>query len=296
MESTGHGRRVSGAYRDDQAICRQAYIIIDGFIIDAVNVFNHGIKIDWRGGAGAAHHIRIINCEVKNAPKSGIAVVGVPGNISNFNEFIRVNVHDSGTVDDMAHGIYIESDHNLVEGSMVHRNAGWGVHVYNGRFVIADDNIIRNNRIFDNARVGPRGHGIALSMGSRNLAYNNLVWGNAGGIYVQYASDSRIYHNVLYANREYGVFLQDGSINAVVQNNIVYQNSVPGIQNSGVGTVSDHNLVDIDPKFVNAAAFDFRLQSGSPAIDTGRTVSAVTSDFDGTPRPQGAAYNIGAFE
>jgi len=38
--------------------------------------------------------------------------------------------------------------------------------------------------------------------------------------------------------------------------------------------------------------------AGSPAIDAGADVSAegVTTDYDGDPRPQGAAYDIGVFE
>jgi uncharacterized repeat protein (TIGR01451 family)/CSLREA domain-containing protein len=38
------------------------------------------------------------------------------------------------------------------------------------------------------------------------------------------------------------------------------------------------------------------LQSGSPAIDRGATVPSVTTDQRGVSRPQGPAYDIGAFE
>jgi hypothetical protein len=60
--------------------------------------------------------------------------------------------------------------------------------------------------------------------------------------------------------------------------------------------VQDHNLVDVDPKLVNAPAGDFQLQAGSPAINAGATVSGVITDFKGTSRPQGGAYDVGAFE
>src|SRR5262249_12750138 len=65
----------------------------------------------------------------------------------------------------------------------------------------------------------------------------------------------------------------------------------------GSGTAAAHTLgSNVDPLFVNAAAHDFHLQPGSPAMERGVSLAAVTADFDGTPRPQGAAYDMGAYE
>jgi len=47
---------------------------------------------------------------------------------------------------------------------------------------------------------------------------------------------------------------------------------------------------------VDIAARDFHLRSGSVAIDQGVSVGVVTTDFDGTARPQGAAMDVGAME
>src|SRR4030042_1023388 len=51
----------------------------------------------------------------------------------------------------------------------------------------------------------------------------------------------------------------------------------------------------IDPKLVDPANGDLHLQSTSPAIDTGVNL-ALNHDFEGNPRPNGAGYDIGAFE
>jgi hypothetical protein len=51
-----------------------------------------------------------------------------------------------------------------------------------------------------------------------------------------------------------------------------------------------------DPLFVSPATGDFRLSSGSPAIDVGTTRGAPDHDLDGYLRPQGAGVDIGAYE
>ena len=48
--------------------------------------------------------------------------------------------------------------------------------------------------------------------------------------------------------------------------------------------------------FVNAAAHDYRLAPGAPAIDAGEGLRDVTLDRDGVERPQGIAHDVGAYE
>jgi hypothetical protein len=51
-----------------------------------------------------------------------------------------------------------------------------------------------------------------------------------------------------------------------------------------------------DNAFVNAAAHNYTLAPGSPAIDAGATIAAVDTDRAGISRPQGQAYDVGAYE
>lgn len=48
--------------------------------------------------------------------------------------------------------------------------------------------------------------------------------------------------------------------------------------------------------FVQASAHDYVLAPGSPVIDAGLSLPGVTTDRVGAPRPQGVAYDIGAYE
>jgi Right handed beta helix region len=68
-----------------------------------------------------------------------------------------------------------------------------------------------------------------------------------------------------------------------------------------------HSISTDDPKFVNAAAGDFSLQAGSPALDKGVQHSVyatflaryglnIEKDIAGASRPQGAGWDIGAYE
>lgn len=79
---------------------------------------------------------------------------------------------------------------------------------------------------------------------------------------------------------------------------IVRNNLATAFRSAARGVVSDHNVVIDDPRklFVNAAAFDVRLLPGTPAIDAGSPLLAPSHDAGGTPRPQGAAVDAGAYE
>ncbi len=259
-----------------------SYISLEGLILDGSNVGYDAVKIDL-----ASHHIRFQNCEIKNAKNQGVLI-----NDASFIEFIRCSIHDNGLTD-FTHGLYLNGADSLVDGCRIYSNGGWGVHAYGST---SARNVIRNNMIYNNAKAGARGPGIGLYTGSGQRAYNNLIWGNQEGIAIgEGATNSKVHNNSIYKNARYGILIDPLSNSAEVLNNIVFANAA-GILNQGTGSILQNNLADTDPKFVDPASADFRLQNGSPAIDAGTASDIVATDFHGTKRPQGTAVDIGALE
>ena len=75
----------------------------------------------------------------------------------------------------------------------------------------------------------------------------------------------------------------------------------------GAGPVQTANNLNVDPLFVNRSSGDLHLSSSSPAKDAGLTVvpsnpffpnpgTNQVRDKDGTLRPQGNAFDLGAYE
>ena len=106
------------------------------------------------------------------------------------------------------------------------------------------------------------------------------------------------------------------SLTAIVTNNIV-NSFLPGakgievVSAPGVVVTLSHNNVTGDPPYTGIApgpgslsvypeyvsATDFHLAPGSPMIDAGTGPTNVPLvDFDDVPRPQGAGFDIGAYE
>ena len=99
---------------------------------------------------------------------------------------------------------------------------------------------------------------------------------------------------------------------SLMSSNNIYLNEAAGASTNTVsGTACSHsydlikpqmtsvgatNLLGMDPRFVNAPMGDYHLMVGSPAIDAADPAATLSTDYDGTARPQGTARDIGAFE
>lgn len=165
-----------------------------------------------------------------------------------------------------------------------------------------------------------------------NIVYNNKA---AGIVITDWMDenegpkkDIRILNNTVYNTGYYdsnglahggGIWIQNehpDSENFVIKNNIVSLGANYQILlNTGATSVStiEYNLIhgfrgndtretkgsfyqESNPNFADTVTEDFHLLPSSAAIDNGTSVNAPSFDYDGISRPNGARYDIGAFE
>lgn len=94
------------------------------------------------------------------------------------------------------------------------------------------------------------------------------------------------------------------SNNNIVKNNLVANTVTIGSPTMGtatnnivVGAMSNYTTYFKDVSNLELPGnFDLHLNAGCPAVDAGISATSLKSDFDDTPRPQGAGYDVGAYE
>lgn len=171
-----------------------------------------------------------------------------------------------------AHGVYQAVPGGTIENNLIYQVSGFGVHLYHQ----ASNVTVLFNTIFQ----GVGGIVVGASVGyiddytnvSNNIFVDHQTWGILEN---GYAGDHNTYsNNVIYDNPT-NLSLQSG--------------------HSATGTVSAAEST----LFVNwqsNGSGNYHLKAGSPAIDAANPSYPVSTDFDGVSRPQGAGYDIGAYE
>jgi hypothetical protein len=189
---------------------------------------------------------------------------------------------------------------------------------------------ITNNLIYDNLCFGVQANGKATYDSTKHpgpeylrssdwiIANNTIAYNGCSGIVVWGSTlmNLRIENNLFYENAVQkasssvqGIhFVSMASKGIVINNNHFYASEAGGTlafghrATEGVHYRQSGNIVNVSaPGFVYAPATlptspNFALTARSPAIDAGLTLTTIRTAFDGTPRPQGAAYDIGAYE
>jgi parallel beta-helix repeat protein len=190
-----------------------------------------------------------------------------------------------------AHDVIFEQNVCINLDAQSQDEVGQGFMVEGG----ASDLLIRNNII--------QAFRIINTVDSSHLAVvNNSFTGRLSapseyypmGISVTNTPYMTIMNNIFYDIRGSAIVIKDSasSQGLDVGYNCVYRSDgiMPG------GSPYPNDLWNVNPMFMDASAGDFHLRPDSPLMDAGEYLTSVVNDFDNTPRPQGAGYDIGAFE
>jgi len=195
------------------------------------------------------------------------------------------------------HGIYLAGPGNTAVNNIVTRASGACIQSYHGATRLVISNNVAAN--CDRYGITISADSFAIPGGTRN-------------------DSTTVDNNIVVNNGQYGIreYCQDPSQgparvgpNNVYNNNIVYNNPngnvviCGGGTESGTITLTDAEFAALFVNYTGDMNGDYHLQSGAVAIDAGTTSCAVgvsdcvpLTDFDGYPRPYGAAYDIGAYE
>lgn len=264
-------------------------------------VANHGIQIQGEHEADAPliHNVRFVDTG-EQMLKGSFASLSGPG-----------------------------TDHGIVEWCLFEYSAGIGPQYYIGGIDVHHGNnwIVRNN-VFRHIRSPERllaEHAIHFWSASRNtLVEGNIIVdcdrGIGFGMDKQTHFGGIIRNNMVHTSRDVGIVLESSSDTLVYNNTVFTENYFNSIEYRFSGTHGgeivnnltnrairrrDGGAADVRSNlttaqatwFVNATQGDLHLASPVAAVvDQGETLSAVTVDFDGESRPQGAGYELGADE
>ncbi|MFH2093325.1 MAG: right-handed parallel beta-helix repeat-containing protein [Pseudomonadota bacterium] len=245
----------------------------------------------------------ILRCEfVGNGAVSGGAMANIAGSPIISNCLFRNNINTESS-DSAGGAIY---NHNF-SAPQINNSVFTGNTSYRGGAIYyalpnADKltATIVNSIFSDNSAIDDGGaiytfvDGLPLHI-SNSVFYNNLadsdgdIRGSGGGIY-NYLADVTVVNSIFWNNGGGQIVnLYDHVAVSVQYSDIL----------GGYGIPEDQNI-DADPLFVNPSEKNFSLHPDSPCIDKGTSVSTSIIlpelDIDGTARPQGSGYDMGAYE
>jgi parallel beta-helix repeat protein len=260
------------------------WITIEG--IEIANGYD-GIKMH------NAHDVIVRNCIVRDSLVQGILVKGSQRLLFDRNTVInngKPSVIGYPTDTNLLHGYYVSGNYVKITNNVIYGNASYGIQVSGDAFDTANYYSAEFN-------------------GANNwlIANNTIAFQkNRGGICVAdpRAINSRIENNIFYENALYygegSIDFFDSGTGHAVKNNLFYSSlGRRPITENKPGLYSSTNVwSQLNPLFVNASAFDFRLSStASPAFDKGILLSSeVRGDRDNNPRPQYTTHDLGAYE
>jgi predicted outer membrane repeat protein len=217
----------------------------------------------------------------------------------------------SGNDADWGGGINASSSTSLITNCSFSGNSASsdGGAIYSSSCSLTVTNcVFSNNSVDVSASEERRGGAIFSAVCSSmmtNCVFSNNSCQDGGGMY-NLDSPLAVTNCTFFGNSLGGAIHNNGG-SPTMTNCILWNDSPSEIYNEGgsdpIVTYSDiqggyagEGNINVDPQFVNPSSGDLHLQRGSPCIDAGYSISGLTHDFEGDPRPSGLGFDIGADE
>lgn len=296
--------------------------VVDNYLHDIPGT---AIQASWSGGTWDSVYIADNRIYSVN---EGIVASGNDWLVEN-NEVERLLYPDAGDCDySRFFGNRITFRGNYFHGALASEIGAShvdGFQTFDDNGEVANDITIENNFVesfHEGMMLGMNNVGDANNYIIRNNIFCGGDLGGAWGLCVVNITNLRAVNNVFCNMIYHGIgFRGDngtGGSTGMVRNNIFYNSgsnywadSVSTMQGGyniiydtagglSAGDYDPKDLVNVNPKFMVARPLsinDFKLQPSSPAINAGIALPGLDdSDMVGTPRPQGAGWDIGPFE
>lgn len=264
--ATKWGARIEGDGDSDEAAVQisHQYIRLQDFEVcgDDTETCRIGVLVEANNVEVLGNNIHdVCLFPTEGTGYQGGAGIDFGGQTSFSNILVDGNViHDCGIpdIEQLVHGIYcgVHGTNFRITNNVIYRCQDFGVHPY-------DETEASGIQIINNTIVG---NGRGILQAPNGITRNNISYNNKASNY-----DIR------------------GSGNTV-------QNNISG----GTGNVSRSGVTSgVNPQFVKYAldgTGDFRLLADSPAVGAGTATGAPDKDIAGVTRPQGSAFDCGAYE
>lgn len=228
----------------------------------------------------------------------------VRGNLLQGNN--NCGLHINGDLESGEDGII---SNGLIENNTIYENGEGGCAGINMDGVT--DTIVKNNLLYENL-----GSGIAIfqengAVCSQNIQVlnNTIVQAEEGRWAIIVSGDdcnnNKIFNNIILTYHEWrgSIVIPSTSIDGFESDYNVIMDRFSVDDGDSVISLSewqslgyDTNSIIAAPNEIFTGSGDYGLQSGSPAVNSGLVLPGVTMDMNGATRPQGAGFDMGAFE
>ncbi len=198
----------------------------------------------------------------------------------------------------------------VIRNNYIHHNGPKDSAIY---LEVTSNALVYNNLLVDNER-----RGVYLSATSNVQVLNNTIVGtktwasidvNGMPRDVEKLTNNTIYNNIISGSTTaFDLFIATPNGTTIYGNksnyNNIYRGTAGVINVNGASTLdgwrstsgNDLNSISADPSFVGTGNQPYLVNSGSPVIDAGMSLTQVPTDYNATSRPLGGGYDMGAFE